>query len=185
VPDSTMASMNRMVTKNRTRSGRLLHLAIVVIWGVRDAYYYPRLPAIVPKHFGADGIVYSSYPKPWLFCTFWVFDLGTVGVSVILPWLVVTIGAASRRELRHRLVGRRRDRGSFSAAKVERIHGQAAWCGMTLALFVVVMEQMSINASLSETGPWTELIWSLGVILVAACLFVVIKLDRPPWSTWK
>src|SRR3954471_4379187 len=63
-------------------------ITIVLLHAAQTIYYYPRLPAVVAQHFGADGRPNGWAPREAFFAISWVVLLGISALLMLTPRLL-------------------------------------------------------------------------------------------------
>src|SRR5437588_11310819 len=116
-------------------------ITIVLLHAAQTIYYYPRLPAVVAQHFGAEGNPNGWAPREAFFLISWVVLLGISALLMVTPRLLRRVPVAMIN-LPNKDYWLAPERKEESLAFLQR---GTEWVGVLTTGFLVVVTHLAIR----------------------------------------
>ena len=150
-------------------------IAIVLLHAAQTMYYYPRLPAVVAQHFGAQGHPNGWAPREAFFIISWTVFLLISVIFMLTPRMLrrVPVSLINLPRKDYWLAAERREE-SFNF--LER---QMQWMGVLTVAFIALVLHLAIRANLApdhrlENGPFIILLFAF----LAGTIYWIVRLYR-------
>ena len=150
-------------------------LVIVTLHAVQTTYFYPRLPAVVAQHFGAQGLPNGWTPKQDFFLISWVILLFVSLVLMLSPRMMRGV-PVSMINLPNKQYWLAPERKGESIAFVER---QLEWMAVITVAFLALVMHLAIRANFTPDHRLeNEIFIALVIAFVVAIALWIVKLYR-------
>ena len=155
-------------------------ITVVLLHAAQTIYYYPRLPAVVAQHFGADGQPNGWAPRDFFFSFSWVILLGVSALLMLTPRLLSRLPVAMIN-LPNKAYWLAPERKHESLAFLQR---GTEWIGVLTSGFLVLVMNLAIRANLApdhrlDNGIFLPLLVSFVILLLLWRLRVFLRFARP------
>jgi uncharacterized membrane protein len=120
-------------------------MVVVLLHAAQTTYYYPRLPAVVAQHFGADGRANGWASRDAFFILSWAMLLGLSAIFMLMPRTLRRI-PVSMINLPHKDYWLATERKDESLSFIEE---EMQWMGVLTVAFLVVVLHLAIRANLN------------------------------------
>jgi uncharacterized membrane protein len=155
-------------------------VAVLLLHAAQTIYYYPRLPAVVAQHFGADGRPNGWAPREAFFAISWVVLLGISALLMLTPRLLRRV-PVSMINLPNKGYWLAPERKQESLAFLQK---GSEWIGVLTSGFLVAVMYLAIRANLApehrlENGPFMVLLVGFVVLMLASSLRVFLRFAKP------
>src|SRR4051794_23950627 len=155
-------------------------ITIVLLHAAQTIYYFPRLPAVVAQHFGAQGNPNGWAPREFFFGFSWVMLLGVSALLIWTPRLLKRVPAAmiNLPNKQYWLAPERKQRS------IEFLQRGTEWMGVLTSGFLVAVINLAIRANLApdhrlDNGIFVPLLVSFITLMVLGSLRVFLHFARP------
>jgi uncharacterized membrane protein len=141
-------------------------ITVVLLHATQTIYYYPRLPAVVAQHFGAQGNPNGWAPREFFFGLSWFILLLLSALLMLTPRLLRNL-PTSMINLPNKNYWLAPERKTQSLGFVER---QLEWMAVISVAFLVLVIHLAIRANLNsaqrlENTPFIALLAAFAVLI--------------------
>jgi uncharacterized membrane protein len=120
-------------------------ITVVLLHAAQTIYYYPRLPAVVAQHFGAQGNPNGWAPREFFFIFSWVLLLGLSAIFMFTPRLLrrLPVSLINLPNRKYWLAEERKDES------LRFLGEEMQWMGVLTTAFIVLVLHLAIRANLN------------------------------------
>ncbi|MFL6301324.1 MAG: DUF1648 domain-containing protein [Terriglobales bacterium] len=155
-------------------------MVVVLLHAAQTIYYYPRLPAVVAQHFGAQGNPNGWAPREFFFGFSWVVLLGVSALLMLTPRLLGRLPVAMIN-LPNKAYWLAPERKQESLEFLQR---GTEWIGVLTSGFLVVVMNLAIRANLApdhrlDNSAFIPLLVTFIALMLLGSLRVFLRFARP------
>ena len=153
-------------------------MLVVLLHAAQTIYYYPRLPALVAQHFGANGRANGWASRDAFFILSWTMLLGLSAIFMLMPRTLRRIPVAMFN-LPHKDYWLAPERKDESLSFLER---EMQWMGVLTIAFLVLVLHLAIRANIDPAHRLENVLFLalMAGFLISACGWIVRLYRRFP-----